>query len=112
MPSTCCASSWRRAARERRGAHAVDRGQRRRLAGQAPKEALDRRGVALDLQEHAVRVVAHEAAQPELLGQPEDVRPEPDALDGALHAGAHAAAGRERGAHRCGRRRISDRTRP
>ena len=96
----------------RKGRAEERKGEAKEELEQAREEALDRRRLALHLEQHAVRVVAHEAAEPELLGQPEDVRAEPDALDGALHAGAHAAAGRERGAHRCGRRRISDRTRP
>ena len=71
-------------------AHRLDRGERRRLGGEPAQEALDRRLAALDLDEHAALVVAHEAGELELGGEPVDEGPEADPLDGPLHAGAHA----------------------
>ena len=48
---------------------------------QPGEERLDRAGGALDLDEHAVGVVAHPAGQPQAGRQPVHERPEPDPLD-------------------------------
>ena len=75
---------------ELRGLHALDRGQRRRLARQPLQERLDRRRRALHLHQHAALVVEHEAGQAELAGEPVHVGAEAHALHDALHAGARA----------------------
>ena len=49
----------------------LDHGERRRLRVQAARGSTRRRGVALDLEQHAALVVAHPAAEPELLREPE-----------------------------------------
>ena len=67
----------------------------RRLGGQPGEQRVDRVGRALDLDDRAAGVVAHEPVEPELDGQPVHVRPEADALDDALHAHPHAPAIRE-----------------
>ena len=74
-------------------AHPLDRGERWGLGGQPRQEPLDRGVGPLDLQQHAVLVVAHPAAEPLGVREPPHERPEADALHGALDAGArpHAA---------------------
>ena len=69
---------------------ALDHGRRRRLDAQPREQRLDRVRPALGLDQRAARVVAHEPAQPQLHGQPVDVRAEADALHDALHAHAYA----------------------
>ena len=103
------AEAGRAAARDALVRDRLDRRERRRLARQALEEALDRRRVALDLEHDAALVVADEAVEPERLGEAEDVRPEPDALDRAVDARADARGHRPVS---CGRARISERTRP
>jgi hypothetical protein len=76
--------------RQRGPCDGLDRGQRRRLGRQAGDEALDRLGRPLDVDEHAALVVAHEAAEALLAGDPVDVRPEADALHGPLDAAGRA----------------------
>ena len=77
--------------RQRPVAHALDGRERRRLARQPGQEALDRVRRALDLEQHPALVVADPAAEPLVARQPVHVRAEADALDRALHAGAHPA---------------------
>ena len=79
--------AWSEIARDR-----FDRRERRRLGRQPRQKALDGVGRALDLEQHPALVVQHEAAEPELGGEPEDVGAEADALDGALDPGADPAA--------------------
>ena len=83
------------------GRDALDRRERWRVGSETIEEPGDVGVGPLDLQENAVGVVEHEAAEPELAGQPVDVRPKADALDRAVHAhpGAPAQAGRGAGAH-------------
>ncbi len=74
------------------GGHPLDVRERRRVAPHPLQERLHRVGRAFDLEQHAALVVADEAAEGELLGQPEDERPEADALHRAVDAHAGAAA--------------------
>ena len=67
----------------------LDRGERRLFGDQAVEERLDLLGAALDLEQHPSRVVEHEAAEPELGGEPENVGTEADALHRPLDAGAN-----------------------
>ena len=68
------------------GRDALDRGQRRRLGGQALEEARDRLRRPLHLEQDAALVVEDEAAEAQLGGEPVDVGPEPDPLHRALDA--------------------------
>ena len=82
---------------ERLGHHPLDRGERRRLGGQAGEEALDRLARGLDLDHHAARVVQHVAGEPHLVGQPVHVGAEAHALDRPLDPrtdAAHATSSR------------------
>ena len=69
----------------------LDQRQRRRLARQSHGEAIERAAVALHLDQHPALVVQHEAVQPELVGQPEDVGAEADSLHDSLDAHAQPA---------------------
>ena len=70
------------------GRDPLDRGERRRLAGEPLEERVDRRRLALGLQQHAALVVEHPAREPQLAGEAVHERPEPDALHRPLHARA------------------------
>ncbi len=81
------------------GGHPLDARERRRLRAHALEERRDGAGRALDLEHDAALVVADEAAERELLGQPEDERAEADSLHRAIDADAGAAALSRRDAH-------------
>jgi hypothetical protein len=91
--------------------HRLDDGERRRLVAQRGEEPVDGLGAALCLDLDAAGVVADEAGKPVLRGGPMHERAEPDPLHDALHPHVHTACGRVN-AHRRGRLRVSDRTRP
>ena len=69
----------------------MTRGQRRRVVDEEPGQLGDAVGVALDVDQHAGRVVEHEAGQAERDGVPVHERAEADALHGAgdAQAGVH-----------------------
>ena len=76
------------------GDHALDRGKRRGVRSEPGEEPLNRRLAALDLEEHAVRIVQDEPRQPQLARQPVDVGAEAHALHHALHPHMGPPAGR------------------
>ena len=79
---------------------ALDRGEGRGVGGQALQEAVDRRAVGLDLDDHPAGVVEHEAGEAEVAGQAVHVGPEADPLHRPLHAHADPP---QAGAHGVGR---------
>ena len=72
------------------GLHAGDARRPGRLGHEACNELVGRRAGPLDLDEHALGVVADVAGQTEPAGEAVHVGPEPDALDEAGHAEAEA----------------------
>ena len=72
----------------------IDRGEGRQLIDEAGHEPLDPHAAALDLQQHAMLIVEHVAAERLLVRKPVDERSEPDALDRAADADADADAAR------------------
>ena len=82
------AAAWRQSRRP----HRLDPGQRRRVMLERREEIEDARRRALDLDEHAGRVVAHVAGQPEPGRQRVDERPEAHPLDNALDLDQRADA--------------------
>ena len=100
--------------RDRRGFDRSHVGKRRGLGAQAGEEAPDAIGVTLDLELDAALVVQHPAREIELLGEPEDERPEADALHRAGDPHGDPPSGAKRGRHRhsCGRRLNSLSTKP
>ncbi len=78
---------------------ALHHGERRRLAGQAGQELVDGAFLALDLEQHARGVVEHEAGEAALVGQPVDVGPKPDPLDGSVDTDSSPDPPRGGGAH-------------
>ena len=89
---------------DRRRLDGVDAGERRRITGEAQLEGFERGRVALDLDEHALGVVADVAAEAQSGGQPMDERPEADTLHDAAHpeSTAHHGGCGEPGRSRAG----------